>query len=488
MFHDLRIACRSLRRVPGFAAVVILTLALGIGANTAIFSVVNGVLLTPLAYPQPDRLVLVWEQNPHRGSARNVVSPSNYLDWRDRARSFSGLAAFTWTGITLTGGNPEHAEGRAVSQEFFSVLGVAPALGRTFTAEENTPGAAKVIMLSHGLWQRRFGGDSAIVGRTIQVAGGDVRVVGVMPVSFQSMPYGQDQYWEPLGLDPADRERRGRYAMVIGRLRDGVSAEQAQTEMTSIAADLAREHVEFNTGWGASVVTLTDQVVGRARPILLTLLGAVSLVLLIACANVANLVLARTAARRREFAVRAALGATPLRLARGVLAESVLLAVIGGAAGLVLAVWGVGLLVAAAPAEVPRLAQIGVDGRVLAVTLLVTLLAGILFGSPGALGRGRAGLAADLHGAGRRSTSGADAKRLRGALVVAQVSLSMILLVGAGLLIRSLQRLTAVDPGFDPSRVLTVAVDLPAATYPEAPRRTAFYAGREPSRASNRPR
>jgi putative ABC transport system permease protein len=475
MLHDLHIALRGLRRVPGFAVVVVVTLALGIGATTAIYSVVNGVLLTPLPYPQPDRLVLVWEQNPHRGSARNTVSPANYLDWRDRARSFSGLAAFTWTGITLTGGTPEHVEGRAVTPEFFSVLRVDPAIGRTFTAEESAPGATKVVVLSHGLWQRRFGGDSSIVGRTIAVAGGDVRVVGVMPASFQSMPLGLDQFWQPLGLDPADRERRGRYAMVIGRLRDGVTAEAAQAEMTSIAADLAREHVDFNTGWGANVVTLTDQVVGRARPVLLTLLGAVSLVLLIACANVANLMLARTAARRRELAVRAALGASPRRLAREVLTESVVLAAIGGAAGVVLAVWGVELLVTAAPAEVPRLAQIGVDGRVLAVTAAVTLLVGILFGSPGALGRGSDELAEDLHGAGRRATVGAEARRLRGALVVAQVSLSMVLLVGAGLLIRSLQRLTAVDPGFDASQLLTVAVDLPAATYPDDPRRSAFY-------------
>lgn len=476
LLHDLRIAIRGLRRVPGFAAVVVLTLALGIGANTAIFSVVNGVLFTSLPYPQADRLVIVWEQNLHRGSSRNVVSPSNYLDWRDRAKSFSGLAAFTWTGITLTGGNPEHVEGRGVTPEFFSVLGMTPALGRTFTAEENAPEAARVVILSHGLWQRRYGGDTAIVGRTISVAGGDVRVVGVMPASFQSMPLGQDQYWEPLGWDPADRERRGRYAMVIGRLRDGISPDKAQSEMTSIAADLAREHVDFNTGWGASVVTLTDQFVGGARPVLFTLLGAVTLVLLIACANVANLMLARTAARRREFAVRAALGASPRRLARQLLTESVLLAMIGGAAGLVLAVWGVNLLVATAPAEVPRLAEIGIDGRVLAVTLAVTLLTGVLFGSPGALGRGADELAPSLHGASHRTTSGADAKRLRGALVVAQVSLSMVLLVGAGLLIRSLQRLTAVDPGFDPAQVLTVGIDLPAATYADAPRRSAFYA------------
>jgi putative ABC transport system permease protein len=473
MLHDLRLAFRSLRRTPGFTTVVVLTLALGIGANTAIFSVVNGVLLKPLPYRAPGQLMLVWEKN-SRGNPRNTVSPANYLDWRDRNRSFSALADFGWSGITLTGGSPEHVEGRSISPEFFRVLDVQPELGRLFTPEEDAPNGPRVLLLSHGLWQRRYGADPSIVGHTIPVAGGDARVVGVMPASVQSMPYGNDQYWEPLHLDPADRKRMGRYTLAIGRLKDGVSQAAAQAEMSAIADQLSREQPQFNTGWGANVVALTEQFVGATRPVLLTLLGAVSLVLLIACANVANLMLVRAAGRRREFAVRAALGAGRRRLIRERLAESLVLAAAGGVAGSLLAAWGIDLLIGAGPAQVPRLAQIGIDGRVLAVTALVTLTVGVVFGLTGAWGSGNGGMAADLHGAGRRTTSGAAASRLRGALVVTQVSLAVVLLVGAGLLVRSLQRLTAVDPGFDPTGVLTVAVDLPQATYPDAARQAAF--------------
>ena len=474
MLNDLRLAFRSLRRTPGFTAVVVLTLALGIGANTAIFSVVIGVLLKPLPYASPDRLMVVWEKSSRNPT--NVVSPANYLDWRDRSKSFTALAAFTWSGITLTGGSPEHVEGRSISPEFFRVLDVQPILGRLFTPEEDAFGGPRVLLLSYGLWQRRYGADPSIVGRTIPVAGGDARVVGVMPPLVQSMPYGNDQYWEPFHLDPADRQRAGRYAMVIGRLKDGVTQAAAQAEMSAIADQLTREVPAFNTGWSANVISLNEQFVGKSRPVLLTLLGAVSLVLLIASANVANLMLVRAAGRRREFAVRAALGAGQGRLIRERLAESLVLSLGGGIAGALLAAWGVDLLVAANPAQVPRLSQIGIDGRVLAVTALVTLLVGVLFGLTGSWGSGIEGWATDLHGAGRRSTSGTGTARLRAGLVIAQVSLAVILLVGAGLMVRSLTQLMAVDPGFDPRGVLTAAVDLPQATYPDPPAQRRFFA------------
>ncbi len=476
MLNDLRLAFRSLRRTPGFTAVVVLTLALGIGANTAIFSVVNSVLLTPLHYRDPSRLMVIWEGN-SRGNPRNVVDPVNFLDWRDRNHSFSDITAFTWRGMTMTGGSPEHIEGRAVTANFFTVLGVSPEIGRGFTAEEAAPGGPKVVVLSHAVWQRRFGGDPSIIGRAIPVAGGAVQVLGVMPASFQPMPYGpEDQYWEPFRLDPADRGRKGRYAMTIGRLRDGVTVDAAQRDMTGLAADLSREHPESNTGWGASVVPLTEQVVGGSRAILWTLLGAVALVLMIACANVANLMLVRATGRRREFALRAALGAGRGRLLRERLAESLLLAVAGGAGGGMLAAWGIELLTAGGSVPLPKQTHVTIDGRVLLVTAVVTIAVGVLFGLAGAWENRAGGLAAALHGAGRRTTSGTRTARVRGGLVIAQVSLAVVLLVGAGLLVRSLQRLMAVDPGFDPRGVLTVGIDLPGATYARGPRQTAFYA------------
>jgi putative ABC transport system permease protein len=472
---DMKHAARSLRRSPGFVIAAVITLALGIGANSAIFSVVNAVLLRPLPYPDPDRLVLVWERNIPRRQETNVVNPQNYLDWNDRAKSFSGLAILVWSQLTFTGESPEIIQGRAVSANFFDVIGVPMALGRGFTQAEGLPGGPSVIVLSDGLWRRRFGADPGIVGRSVQVAGGSTLVLGVAKPELRPMPWGHEQYWEPFRIDPSDRVRGGRYALVVGRLLPGVSRERAQVEMSSIAASLEKEYPDFDTGWSTNVVQMKDQLVGSSRRALLLLLGAVSMVLLIACANVGNLMLSRATGRQREVAIRTALGASRWRLVRQALLESVLLATLGGAAGLLLAVWAVDLLVKAGPASIPRLNEIAVDPRVFAVTAGISLLVGILFGLPAALGEGRTDLTAGLKGESPRSTATVSATRFRGALVVTQMALALILLTGAGLLIRSLQQLASIDPGFDPENVLTVSVDLPEATYPDAARQSLFY-------------
>jgi len=472
LLQDLRYAGRTLRRAPAFTAVVVATLALGIGANTAIFSVVKGVLLTPLPYRDPSRLVIVWESK--GPSTRNVVNPGNYLDWHDRATSFSGLALMTWVGLTFTDGQAERVPGRAVTPDFFDVLGAAPALGRTFTVDESRLNAPRVIVLSDALWRRRFGADPAIVGQAVGVAGGTARVIGVMPPTFHPMPLGHEQYWEPLPLDWSNRTRNGRYAMVVGRLKDGATLESAQTDMSRVARQLESEAPHFDTGWGVTVLPLMEQVVGDAQRTLLMVLGAVSLVLLIACANVANLMLGRAAARGREMAVRASLGASRWRLVRQTLAESVTLALAGGAAGALLAAWGVHGLVAAAPPEVPRIADVRLDLTVLAVTGVVSMAAGVLFGLPAALSRSGAAIQG-VPAATTRVTAGLPTTRLRGVLVIAQMSLAIVLLVGAGLMVRSLRRLIAVDPGFDPANLSALDITLPDATYPDSLRRVAFY-------------
>src|SRR5947208_11068087 len=470
--NDLRYALRTLAKSPGFAFIVVLTLALGIGANTAIFSVVNGVLLTPLPYRDPSRLVVVWESK--GTSTHNVVNPANYMGWHDRATSFSGFALLSWTGLAFTGERVEEVQGRAVTPDFFGVVGATPLLGRTFNAEESRPNSPRVIVLSEALWRRRFGADRAIVERAVPVAGGTARVVGVMPASFRPMPLGHEQHWEPMRLDWSNRAFTGRYAMALGRLKDGVTVERAQTEMSRIARQLESDNPDFDTGWGATVVPLMEQVVGGSRRTILIVLGAVSLVLLIACAYVPNLMLPRRASRERELAVRAALGAPRWRLVRQALVESVMLALAGGAAGALLASWGVHLLVRAAPPEVPRIADIRPDLTVLAVTALRSMAAGVLFGVPAALSRSDAAIQ-DLHAATTRTTAGVPAVRLRGALVIAQMSLAIVLLVGAGLLVRSLRRLIAVDPGFDPANISALTITLPDATYPDSLRRVAFY-------------
>ena len=478
LVQDIRYALRRLVKSPGFTIAAVVTLALGIGATTAIFSVVDAVLLRPLTYADPGRLVLVWERfGP--GSQSNVVNPGNYLDWRDRATSFSDLADFSWTQQTFTGDVPELVQGRTVTPNFFRTLGLAPLLGRTFTPAEAAPGGPNVIVLSYGLWRRHFGGDSGIVGHSVPVAGGSAFVLGVMPPALRPMPWGAEEFWAPLRLSESERSRTGqysgRYTMVVGRLKPGVTLGAAQAQMDVVTGSLQQEHPDFDTGWTAHVVMLADQVVGSARRALWVVLGAVVLVLLIAAANVGNLVLARVEGRQRELAVRTALGASRARLVSQWLAESTLLAALGGVAGVVLARWGVDLLVALAPPYIPRLAEITVDMPVLAVAAFVSVAVGIGAGLPAALGVTTQGLAEGLRGESGRATSDRVARRWRDGLVVVQVSLALVLLSSAALLVRSLQRLSAIAPGFDIAHVTTIGVDLPEATYADEAKRTAFY-------------
>jgi putative ABC transport system permease protein len=474
LLQDLRHALRRLAKSPGFTLAAVATLALGIGATTAIFSIVNAVLIKPLSFTDPDRLVIVWERFGARNQNTNVVNPANYLDWRDRATSFSNLAAFGWTQRTFTGDAPELVQGRAVTANFFRTVGLSPLLGRVFTAAESDSGGPDVVVLSYGLWRGRFGGDSSIIGRTVPVSGGSVTVLGVMPPALRPMPWGREAYWEPLRLNESNRVHSGRWLMVIGRLKPGVDEARAQAEMDVITRSLQQQYPDFDTGWDANVLPLTDQVVGSARQALVIVLGAVVLVLLIAAANVGNLVLVRAEARQRELAVRTALGASRLRLVQQWLAESVLVSIVGGAAGVLLAAWGVELLVAVAPPYIPRLEEITIDTRVLIVAAALSVVVGIGAGLPAAVNAAR-NIAGGLHGVGRTTASRA-ARRWRDGLVVAQVSLALVLLGGAGLLVRSLQRLSEVSPGFDLAHLTTMAIDLPQPTYADGARQTAFYA------------
>ena len=474
LWQDLRYAARQLLKQRQFTVAALVILGLGIGANATIYTVVDRVLLTPLPYRAPEQLVMVWERNLPRKVEHNVVGPQNYLDWKERARSFSDLAAFTWSQMTLTdGASPERIVGRTVTSNLFAVLGAAPALGRTFSAEEARPNGPKAVILSDGLWRRRFAGDPAVIGRAIKVAGGDATVVGVMPASFR--PLANEEFWDPFQLDVANRVRRGRWAMVIGRLKPDVTRDQAETEMAGISAQLAREYPDFDTGWSTSVIGLTDQVVGGSKRVLWMLFGAVTLVLLITCANVGNLMLTRAASRQRESAVRTALGAPRWRLVRQWFLENLLLAGAGGTLGVLLASYGVDLLVAASPDGVPRLREISLDWRVLGFIAAATAVIGLLIGLPAALQGRNAALASELHGTAGRATGGVRASRLRSGLVVTQMSLAVVLLFASGLLVRSIGRLAQVDPGFDPSNLLTVSVGTPSGSYPTDAQKIAFY-------------
>jgi len=473
--QDVRYAVRSLRRSPGFAAVAAFTLALGIGANTAIFSVLNGVILKPLPYADPDRLVILWEST--RDLPEITVSYPDYLDWRARTHSFADIAIYNGYDVfNLTGrGEPERVRGGLASSNLFSVLGVKPQFGRTFTPLDDRPGAPRVAVITDALWKRRFAGDRGVIGQTVQLDDDSYTIVGVMPASFRYTPA---DIWIPIGLF-ADTPRfvRANHPGLIGlgRLKPRVTVAQMRAELKSVARDLEQQYPSVNTGIGATGAPLEERVVGSIRPALAVLTGAVGLVLLIACVNVANLLLGRAASRQREFAIRAALGAGRRRIIRQLLTESVVLALLGAAGGLAIAWAGVRVLVALDPSTVPRIGDIRIDGTVLVFALGIAIATGMLFGLAPALQALRRNSPAILKEEGRAVTAGRSRMRFRAALVVAEVALALVLLVGAGLLLRSFARLMHVDPGVDPRNVMTAFVQLPERKYPEAEQRTRFF-------------
>ena len=486
LLQDLPYAVRTLLKKPGFTSIAIVTLALGIGANTAIFSVVNAVLLRPLPYKDSDRLVMVWEADQNKGVNQVQVSAPNYADWRDQNEVFEQMAASFArpdTGVNLTDGtNPEWVQAAVTTGSLFTVLGIQPALGRAFLPEEEKAGNNRVAILSDSLWRRRFNGDGSIVGKTITVDARSYTVVGILPKGFEfptprsvaaaAQPKGPVELYIPAVLG---KHRGGHNYRVIARLKPGVSLPQAQAQMNTIAARLQQQYPEHQAGMGTSVVSLSEQVVGKVRMALLIMLGAVGFVLLIACANVANLLLARTAERDREFAIRAALGASRSRIVRQLLGENLLLALVGGALGVLLAFWGVEALVALSPFDFPRLHETHVDARVLGFSFMLSIATGFVFGLAPALRLSSPNLNNSLKEGGRSASEGIRHRRVRGFLIISEIALSLVLLVGAGLLIRSFIRLQETSLGFDPARVLTVQLSLPGARYGERAQAAPFY-------------
>ena len=472
LLKDCRYALRALLRRPGFTAIAVITLALGIGANTAIFSVVHGVLLQPLPYPDSDRLVALRQSNaPAQPDAQ--VAPGNFLEWQKQSTAFSSLAAYRTVSYNLSGdGNPERLLAGRVSFGLFKLLGAQPLLGRDFVADDDQPGNEKVVIISEGLWQRRFGADANVVGQTLKLDGEDFAVVGVMPAAFRLPDQRERELWTPIAFK--DNERTlyyARYIDVIGRLKPDVSPAQAQSEMATIAARLAQEHPEANTGWTINVTPLLDFVVGDVKTIVWVLFGAVALILLIACANVTNLLLARATTRQKEMAVRAALGAGRARIMRQLATESLMLALLGGAAAWPLATWGLQALLAAAPADLPRVASVTIDSRVLLFTLAVTLLTAFMFGLAPALQV----LKFDSNPALKDQRSRSVRQQHIGNLLIAtEVALALMLLIGGGLLLRTVWQLNHVDPGFDARSAVAVTIQLPEKKYAAPPQIAGF--------------
>ncbi|HWS87813.1 MAG TPA: ABC transporter permease [Pyrinomonadaceae bacterium] len=481
LWQDVRYAARVLLKSKGYTAIAIIAVALGVGANTAIFSVVNAVLLKPLSYKDPAQLVLIQHHYP-KLDLKATVSASGYAYYRDNVKSFSDVAAITGFSVNLTGeGEPERLAGQQVTANLFPALGAQAAEGRTFAAEENEAGRGKVVVLSDGFWRRRFAGQP-VVGKTITLNGEPYTVVGVMPASFQlGREFGgqQPDLWAPITFTPQQldpiRGLTSEYLTVYARMRPGVAVEQAQAELDGVAAELRRQYMPNTdaTNWTLLITPLDEFVVGRIRTLLWVLLGAVVFVLLIACANVANLTLARAAVRQREIAVRTALGAGRWRIVRQLLTESVLLSLVGGGAGLLLAMWGVDLLLKLYKNRIPRSAEIGLDARVLLFTLGVSLLTGIVFGLAPAFQSSAVSLHDTLKEGGRSGKVGVR-RGVRNALVVAEMAFAVILLVGAGLLIRSFMQLQQVNPGFQPAGVLAMQLSLPPNKYPDRAARAAF--------------
>jgi putative ABC transport system permease protein len=480
-FQELKYALRTLLKRPTFSLITIFVLALGIGANTAIFSVVNAVLLRPLPFDQPDRLVQIWHVPPAKsfpGMKKFAVSPANFLDWKRQDSSIEAMAAYHGGVFTLTGsGEPQRVPGPEVGPEFFQVLKAKPLMGRTFTDDDGKSEAQHVVVISEGFWRTNLGGNPNVLGQTLRLNEQQYTIIGVMPNSFGYPMYTPaPQVWACLQWDAKERAVRGNHNYVaFGRLKPGVSLQQAQSELSTIASRLEKEYPADDAGWGALIVPLRDELVGDVRPALLILLGAVAFVLLIACANVANLVLAMTLARRKELAIRTALGAKRSQLIGQVLTETVFLAIAGGALGLIFAKGGVHLIVNFLSDEMPRVGDMGLDGPVLVFTLGVSLLTGLLAGIVPAWRYAKADVNEALkQGLGR---GGADCggKGTRTVLVIAEVALSLMLLVGAGLLIRTFYHLQSIDPGFDSHNVLTSSVRLPKTKYEKKDQQRAFH-------------
>ena len=483
LWQDIRYGVRMLWKSPGFTLVAVVALALGIGANSAIFSVVNAVLLRPLPYLEPERLVRVGGTSARQPEAIGTHSPADFYDWREQSASFDSVAAYDGWSPSLTGaGEPERINAARVSASFFSVLKSEPALGRAFLPEEEKRGQHRVVVLGHGLWQRRFGGAASVVGQQVELNGEAFTIVGVAAREFESPEFTglgaaePPELWAPFAPDLAQWTRGGRSVdACIARLKPGVSVGQAQAEMATIAARLEAQYPETNKNAGVRLASLHEQLVGGSRRALLTFLVAVGFVLLIACANVANLMLARASARRREIAIRTALGASRLRVVRQILTESVMLSLAGGLLGLLFAWWANDLLLALGADSIPRIAGVGLDARVLVFTLAASVLTGVAFGLVPAVQSTRLDLNEALKEGGRSQGQPAARHRARALLVVAETALSLVLLVGAGLLVRSFVRLLAVDPGFDPRGAVTMNVFLPGARYPEDAQHSAFF-------------
>jgi putative ABC transport system permease protein len=475
LFQDVRYGLRTLRKSAGFTTVAVLTLALGIGANTAIFSVIRAVLLSPLPYDKPDRIVLVWESNPAAGFNQFAVAPPNYVDWHRDSSSFESMASAARGTFNYTGGaEPERLSGARVAAPFFAVFGVQPALGRTFVAEDDVVGKAHVVVLGHGLWMRRFGGDRNILGKALTLDGQTYSVIGVMPEGFQYPT--RVELWLPSEFTARDLgpgARGAHYLRVMARMKPGVSIEQAQAEMTGIAKRLQEQYPDMNKGWSALVVSINEATVGNIRATLLVLFGAVGFLLLIACANVANLLLARAATRQREMAIRTSLGAGRWRIARQLLTESVMLSAMGSALGLFLAEWGVRALRTLPPSNLPRAAGIQLDLTVMGFTAVLAFATGILFGLGPALQNLRNAPSETLKEGGRTASAGRHG--MRSFLVVLETTLALMLLVGSGLLLKSFLRLQQVDPGYQSKNLLTASVSLPGSKYATDPQKAQFF-------------
>ncbi len=477
LLQDLRYGARTLRKSPGFTAVAVLTLGLGVSANTVIFSVVNAVMLRPLPYDQPDRLMMLFHSYPKLGIDLGTVSPHAYSIYRQNARSFSSMGAYTGFSApqNLTGnGEPERVKTLLATASLFPTLGVKPLLGRTYTEEEDQAGKSHVAVLSYGLWQRRFGADRNIVGKEIRLDGTPYEVIGVMPNRFQ-IPIGLE-LWVPMAWDSKAATNNREYLSVVARLKPGVTPQKADAEMRQLGEQVLLQFPELRpSGFSALAEPMTQVVQGTVRGALIVLLAAVGLVVLIACANIANLLLARSAVRQKEVAIRTSLGATRMRLVRQVLTESLLLASLGGAVGLVLGYWGIGALFSLVPIELPTFAPFGIDRQVLAFTFGLVLITGILFGIFPALALPHSRLGELLKQGGRGSSTGEGNQLFKEALVVSEFALALVLLVSAGLMIRSFIGIMQRDPGFDPNNRLTASIQLRAEQYRRPEQRIAFY-------------